>query len=310
MSTWSTADIPDLSGRIAIVTGATSGLGLCCARDLAAHGAHVVMAVRNVAKAEHIAPALRGTHPAATVSTAQLDLSRLASVREFAARMADMHPRIDLLLNNAGLGMQPRRIVTADGFEQQWGVNFLGHFALTALLLPRLLAAAAPRVVSVASNAHKRAHIHWDDPNFTRRYSGTAAYGQSKLACLMFAFELAARAREQHSKLASLAAHPGLATTGFLAATGLPGFMQATGGAVMRLLGQSAEAGAWPLLYAAAMPDAANGDYWGPDGLLEFRGNPTRGKIAPQARQRADWQRLWQMAEEMTGTEYPSMAPA
>jgi NAD(P)-dependent dehydrogenase (short-subunit alcohol dehydrogenase family) len=300
--------MPDQAGRIAVVTGATSGLGLWCARGLAARGAEVVLAVRNTEKGEATANKIRAQYPMAKLSVRELDLASLASVWNFAVRVSDTLPRIDLLLNNAGLGLQPQRIATEDGFEQQFGVNFLGHFALTARMVPTLLRAPAPRVVTVASMAHRRGRILWADPNQTNNYSGRAAYNQSKLACLMFALELAARATEQHSRLASLAAHPGLALTGFIAATLMPGFMQTTGLLATRLIGQSAEAGSWPLLYAATMPDAANGDYWGPDGFKEIRGNPARATVWPHASHRADWQRLWTMAEKMTGLTYPSLA--
>jgi NAD(P)-dependent dehydrogenase (short-subunit alcohol dehydrogenase family) len=307
MSAWPIENMPDLGGRIAIVTGATSGLGLWCARALAARGADVVLAVRNEEKGQRTAEAIRGEFPAAQLSVSALDLASLESVRDFAGRAGASLPRVDLLLNNAGLGLQPRRAVTQDGFEQQWGVNYLGHFALTGLLVPALLHAPAPRVVTVASMAHRRGKILWEDPNQTQGYSGRIAYNQSKLACLMFALELAARAGEQNSRLAGLAAHPGLALTGFIKATGLPGFKQAVGVLASTVIGQSAEAGSWPLLYAATMPDAANGDYWGPDGFLEIRGKPARGGVWPHARSRADWQRLWTMAEQATGVVFPPL---
>ncbi len=308
MAAWNSADIPDQTGRIAIVTGATSGLGLWCVRSLAARGAEVVLAVRDTEKGEATARKLRSQFPLARLHVLELNLASLASVWHFAVRISDTQPHVDVLLNNAGLGLQPDRRVTEDGFEQQFGVNFLGHFALTARLLPSLLHAPAPRVVTVASIAHRRGRILWEDPNQTVGYSGRTAYNQSKLACLMFALELAARATEQHSRLASLAAHPGLALTGFLTATGLPGFMQTAGLLATRLIGQSAEAGSWPLLYAATMPDAANGDYWGPDGFKEIRGNPAHAAIARSAGNRADWQRLWKTAEKLTGQAYPPLA--
>jgi NAD(P)-dependent dehydrogenase (short-subunit alcohol dehydrogenase family) len=217
-------------------------------------------------------------------------------------------PRIDVLLNNAGLGMQPTRHETKDGFEQQFGTNHLGHFALTGLLVPVLLRAPAPRVVTVASMAHRRGAIAWDDLQSQKSYAGRPAYNQSKLANLMFALELAARAKEQGSRLVSIGAHPGLALTGFLAATEMPEWMQTAGVVVSKLVGQSAEAGSWPSLYAAVMPDAANGEYWGPDGLLEIRGMPARGRVWPHAAQRADWQRLWTESEKLTGVAYPPLA--
>jgi len=308
MPAWTHNDMPDQTGRIAVVTGATSGLGTWCARGLAARGAEVILAVRNTEKGEATARSLRSQFPMAKLSVRELDLTSLASIWHFALRASDTLPRIDLLLNNAGLGLQPRRIETEDGFEQQFGVNFLGHFALTARMVPTLLRAPAPRVVTVASIAHRRGTISWADPNQENRYSGRFGYNQSKLACLMFALELAARAAEQHSRLASIPAHPGLALTGMIAASGLPQFTQSLGLLATRILGQSAEAGSWPLLYAATMPDAKNGDYWGPDGIKEIRGNPAPATVWPHARNRADWQRLWTMAESLTKLTFPALA--
>jgi NAD(P)-dependent dehydrogenase (short-subunit alcohol dehydrogenase family) len=307
MAAWTHNDMPDQTGRIAVVTGATSGLGTWCARGLAARGAEVILAVRNTEKGEAIARSLRSQFPMAKLTVLELDLTSLASIWHFALRASDTLPRIDLLINNAGLGLQPNRIVTEDGFEQQFGVNFLGHFALTARLVPSLLRAPAPRVVTVASIAHRRGAISWEDPNQHTSYSGRFGYNQSKLACLMFALELAARAAEQHSRLSSIPAHPGLALTGMLAASGLPGYIQAAGLLATRILGQSAEAGARPLLYAARMPDAKNGDYCGPDGIKEIRGNPARATVWPHARNRADWQRLWSTAESLTKLTFPAL---
>lgn len=308
MADWRSDDIPSQAGRIAIVTGATSGLGERCAHTLARRGAELVLAVRDTARGERMAEAIRGQTPGAKVTVGRLDLADLASVREFAAWAGAALPRIDILINNAGLGMQPRRQETRDGFEQQFGTNHLGHFALTGLLMPALLRAPAPRVVPVASMAHRRGRIHWDDLQLKQGYSGREAYNQSKLANLMFGLELAARAREQNAALSSIPAHPGLALTGFLAATQMPRWMQAAGVLASKLLGQSAEAGSWPLLYAATMPDAANGEYWGPDGKLEIRGRPARGTVWPHARDRADWRRLWTASEALTGVTYPPLA--
>lgn len=308
MPQWRPEMMPDQTGRIAVVTGATSGLGECCAHALARSGAEIVLAVRSADRGARVAEAIRKATPGAKVTVGALDLGSLASVRGFAAWAAETLPRIDILINNAGLGMQPVRHETKDGFEQQFGTNHLGHFALTGLLVPVLLRAPAPRVVAVASMAHRRGTIHWQDPNLRHGYKGRAAYSQSKLANLMFGLELAARCTEQGSVLKSIPAHPGLAVTGFLAATQLPGWMQAVGQVASRVVGHSAEAGARPLLYAATMPDAANGEYWGPDGLLEIRGAPARGRVWPHAQNREDWQRLWSLSEEMTGVSFPALA--
>jgi NAD(P)-dependent dehydrogenase (short-subunit alcohol dehydrogenase family) len=217
-------------------------------------------------------------------------------------------PRVDVLLNNAGLGMQPTRHTTRDGFEQQFGTNHLGHFALTAQLMPALLRAPAPRVVPVASMAHRRGKIAWDDLQSEHPYDGRAAYNQSKLANLMFGLELAARATEQASRLSSIPAHPGFSMTGFIKATEMPGWKQGVANLAGLILGQSAEAGSWPLLYASAMPDAQNGQYWGPDGMLEIRGKPAVGRVWPHAQDRADWQRLWAVSEQLTGVAFPALS--
>jgi NAD(P)-dependent dehydrogenase (short-subunit alcohol dehydrogenase family) len=307
MPSWNTNLIPDQTGRSIIITGATSGLGLCCAETLAARGASVILAVRDSAKGATVADAIRAQHPSARLTVAQLDLASLASVAGFAQHINDTAPRIDVLLNNAGLGLQPARSTTQDGFERQFGTNHLGHFALTAQLIPALLRADAPRVVTVASIAHRRGRILWEDPNQATAYDGRTAYNQSKLANLMFALDLAARADAQGSRLASIAAHPGLSLTGFIAATGMPAYKQWVGIVASRLIGQTAQAGSWPLLYAAAMPDARNGDYWGPDGMLEIRGLPARGKVWPQALVAADRARLWTLSETLTGMKFPSL---
>jgi len=305
MPTWNTNQIPDQSGKTIVITGATSGLGLCCAETLAGRGAHIIMAVRNPDKAAEAVRIIRQRNPTASVTFEQLNLASLASIAAFATRMNNANTRIDVLLNNAGLGLQPQRAATEDGFEQQFGTNHLGHFALTAHLVPALLRAEKPRIVTVASIAHRRGAIHWADPNFATGYSGRTSYNQSKLANLMFALQLAARATAQCSRIESLAAHPGLSLTGFLAATRLPAYQQQIGILASKLIGQTAQAGSWPLLYAAAMPDARNGDYWGPNGFLEIRGIPAFAKSWPQAIVQADQERLWNLSESLTGIVFP-----
>jgi NAD(P)-dependent dehydrogenase (short-subunit alcohol dehydrogenase family) len=308
MPAWTAEDIPSQSGQVAIVTGASSGIGAAAAEDLAAKGAEVVLAVRNQARGDIVRARILGKHPGANVSISLLDLADIASIRAFAERTKATQPKIDILLNNAGLGMQAARAVTKDGFERQLGTNHLGHFALTGLLVPALLRAPAPRVVTIASIAHKRGQIDFANLQGERAYAGMKIYAQSKLANLMFALELDARARAASSKLASLGAHPGIAATGFLAAIGQPAYLEAVGNLVLKLFGQDSSHGALPGLYAATMPDARGGQYWGPDGFAELRGAPALAKIAPQAKNIETRQRLWTISEELTGVSFPPLA--
>jgi NAD(P)-dependent dehydrogenase (short-subunit alcohol dehydrogenase family) len=307
LTNWNAGLIPDLSGKQAIVTGASSGLGFETARALAAKGASVVLAVRDPGRGEAAAAKIRAGQPDAKLTVGALDLASLASVRDFAERMADTLAKLDILINNAGLGLQAKRGVTADGFERQFGTNHLGHFALTGQLIPVLLRAPGPRVVTIASIAHRRGAIDFNDLQTERPYTGRRAYGQSKLANLMFALELDRRARQQSSRLLSAAAHPGVATTGFLAATEKPGPLAALGQFAISILGNSALGGALPGLYAATMPDVLGGQYWGPDGIKEVRGLPALAKLAPQAQDKAVWSRLWTVSEELTGVVYPPL---
>jgi len=308
MTGWTAEQIPDLSGKYAVVTGATSGIGFVAAKALAAKGAEVVLAVRDTAKGEACAEQIRGQARHAKLGVASLDLASLASVRDCAERLADTLPRIDILLNNAGLGLQDRRAVTVDGFERMFGTNHLGHFALTGRLIPALLRAPLPRIVTIASIAHRRGAIALRDLQTENPYSGRRAYGQSKLANLMFALELDRRARAQNSRLISVAAHPGVATTGFIAAIGMPSLVARIAQMGIGLLGNSALAGALPGLYAATMADVVGGQYWGPDGILEIRGAPAPAKLAPLATDRAVWRQLWAASETLTGVTYPSLA--
>lgn len=300
-------NIPDQSAHVAVVTGATSGIGYEAALVLAGAGAEVVLAVRDTVRGEACAARIRNAHPRARVRVHALDLASLASVRAFAAQAHGSIPRIDILLNNAGLGLQRARAVTVDGFERQFGTNHLGHFALTGLLIPNLLAAPAPRVVSIASIAHRRGKIDFDDLQTERPYNGRKAYGQSKLANLIFALELDRRARLVGSKLISVAAHPGVAVTGFVAATQMPSAMATIGNLAISVLGQNAVRGAQPGLFAATMPNVVGGQYWGPDGPMEVRGKPALAKIAPQGLDRDVWARLWVESERLTEVMYPSL---
>jgi NAD(P)-dependent dehydrogenase (short-subunit alcohol dehydrogenase family) len=308
MTGWTAEKMPELSGKYVVVTGASSGIGFEAAQALAAKGANVVLAVRDVARGEACAARIRTAHRDAKLSVSALDLASLASIKDFAERISDTAPRIDILLNNAGLGLQEKRATTFDGFERQFGTNHLGHFALTGRLIPALLRAPLPRVVTIASIAHRRGVIALDDLQTERPYSGRRAYGQSKLANLMFALELDRRARAEKSRLVSVAAHPGVATTGFVAATQMPAVMAKIGQFAISLFGQDAAHGALPGLYAATMPEVQGGQYWGPDGFMEIRGTPALAKLAPQAQDRATWSKLWAASENLTAVTYPNLA--
>ncbi len=305
MTKWSPQQIPSLTGKTAVVTGASSGIGASAADVLAARGAKVVLAVRNEAKGDAVRAGILRRHPAGEAVVEVVDMADLASIRAFGERMAEA--TIDILLNNAGLGMQPVRATTRDGFERQFGTNHLGHFALTGLLLPALLRAPTPRVVAISSIAHRTGSIDFGDLQGERGYKGGKAYNQSKLANLMFALELDRRARAVASRLVSVAAHPGISATGFLAATNMPGYQLTIAGAAVRMLGQDGERGAYPGLYAATMPDVKGGQYWGPDGLLEVRGDPKLAKLSSRAQDREVWARLWTVSEQLTGVTYGSL---
>jgi NAD(P)-dependent dehydrogenase (short-subunit alcohol dehydrogenase family) len=309
MARWTSRDIPDQSGRLAVVTGANSGLGLVTARELARAGARVVMACRNLPKGEAAVSSIRSAVPAADVVLAELDLGDLASVRGFAARLGGERERLDLVILNAGVMAPPRRL-TADGFESQFGTNHLGHFALTGLLLGQLLAAPTPRVVTVSSGAHRMGTINFDDLQSERGYNNWRAYGQSKLANLMFAFELDRRARAAGAGLRSIAAHPGYAATN-LQFAGPAGRVERLSMVIgNKLMAQSAEMGALPTLYAATMPDLAGGSFIGPNGLFDLRGHPHLTTAAGRAYDEDVWRRLWDVSEELTGVRYQFAAAA
>jgi NAD(P)-dependent dehydrogenase (short-subunit alcohol dehydrogenase family) len=281
--------MPDQSGRTLVVTGANSGIGLAAARELAAHGAHVVLAVRDTAKGEAAAAGLSGDP-----EVCALDLADLASVRAFAE---GLDRSIDVLVNNAGVMATPHR-TTADGFELQLGTNHLGHFALAGLLLPRI----QDRVLTISSGGHRIGRIKFDDLQSERSYRRWAAYGQSKLANLLFMYELQRRLDAAGSTLRSVAAHPGYAATNLQSHTeSIQDRIMALGN---RIFAQSDEQGAWPTLYAATTPDLPGGSYVGPDGLLEQRGNPKLVGSSAAARDEATARRLWEVSEELTGVHY------
>jgi NAD(P)-dependent dehydrogenase (short-subunit alcohol dehydrogenase family) len=297
---WTAADIPDQTGRIAVVTGANSGLGFHTSLELARHGARVLMACRNLDKGHAAMEQLHEQAPDADVELRSLDLADLDSVRAFADDFDD--DRLDLLVNNAGVMALPR-MHTADGFEMQLGTNHLGHFALTGLLLPKLLAADAPRVVTVSSNAHKMGRVNFDNLNGDRRYFRWAAYSQSKLANLLFALELQRRAGD---RLTSVAAHPGYAATNLQFQSS-----QTTGNPLDRIanvvankvFAQSDAMGALPVLFAATT-DVSGFTYVGPDGPGEMHGHPRPTVPTSRARNEDDASRLWEVSEELTGVTF------
>jgi NAD(P)-dependent dehydrogenase (short-subunit alcohol dehydrogenase family) len=294
--------MPSLAGRTAVVTGANSGIGWHTAAELARHGAAVTLACRDTERGEAAAAKMRDTG-AADVRVEELDLSSLASVAEFASRWQGP---LDLLVNNAGVMTPPRYRQTADGFELQFGTNHLGHYALTGRLLPALLAADRPRVVTVASIAHFRGKADVLEGNPRERYRPEPAYANSKLANVLFALELQRRAEGQGTALVSVAAHPGVSATNLVTSTqglgAIPG-IRVLAPPVLRLLFQSAEAGALAPLYAATA--AEPGSYTGPQSLRETRGRIGPAKLNPLARDEGLAAKLWDLSEELTGVTYP-----
>jgi NAD(P)-dependent dehydrogenase (short-subunit alcohol dehydrogenase family) len=296
------AEIPSQLGRTAVVTGATSGLGYETALALAKAGAEVILTGRDGRKGQSAIEKISGEVIGAKVSYEHLDLASLASVADFAQRMGDRHC-LDLLINNAGVMALPRRQTTADGFEMQFGTNHLGHFALTSRLLPMLRRASGPRVVSVSSLAHRTGFIDFGDLQGERVYAPWKAYGQSKLATLMFALELQRRSDAAGWNLVSNAAHPGFARTN-LFASGPGGLLSLATDFAAPFFGHSAADGARPILFAATSPEAKPGAYYGPGGMGELRGAPAPATIMPQARDAAAAARLWDISEQLAGTSF------
>ena len=300
---WTARDMSQQAGRTAVVTGANSGLGLVAATEMARARAKVVLACRNTDKGEQAARSIRVEIPGAAVMVEQLDLSSLDSIRAFAERFAAArHAGLDLLINNAGV-MAPPRSETADGFELQFGTNHLGHFALTGLLLGELEGREDARVVTLSSGAHKFGRINFDDLQSEGRYRRWRAYGQSKLANVLFARELDRRLRESGSTVSSLAAHPGYAATNLQSAAA-PAFDRAIMVVTNRLLAQSAEMGALPVLYAATRANLDGGLFIGPDGFEEQRGYPTVVRPVKAGRDEEVAKRLWSVSEQLTGVSY------
>jgi NAD(P)-dependent dehydrogenase (short-subunit alcohol dehydrogenase family) len=301
MAKWTAADIPDQTGRVAIITGANTGLGYETAAALADHGARVVLAVRNLDKGKDAAARITANSPHADVALQELDLTSLDSVRAAADQLRSAHDRIDLLINNAGVMWTPKS-TTQDGFELQFGTNHLGHFAFTGLLLDRLLPVAGSRIVTVSSMGHRiRAAIHFDDLQWERGYSRVGAYGQAKLANLLFTYELQRRLAPRGTTIA-VAAHPGGSRTELT--RNLPALL-ARVTPVIEPLFQGADMGALPTLRAATDPGVLGGQYYGPDGFGEQRGYPKVVASSEKSHDADVQRRLWAVSEELTGVVYP-----
>ncbi|GFZ88324.1 SDR family oxidoreductase [Dyella caseinilytica] len=310
---WSIQSIPPQRGRLAVITGATGGIGFEAALALADAGADVVLTGRDDAKGDAALERIRALHPQATIRYAHLDLASLASVSAFADRFAQEHDALDLLINNGGVMVPPKRFTTADGFELQFGTNYLGHFALTHHLLPLLRKGRKPRVVNVSSLAHRQmAAIHFDDLQWQRRYHPWQAYAQSKLALLMFGLTLQRRSDALGWGLMSNTCHPGYARTGLQ--TSGPNLgkdkPQKFGSLLEPVLSQSAAEGAWPTLLAATSPDARGATYYGPQGLFGLKGPPGVSSIGKRARDQTVAERLWEVSEQLTGVRWPAAREA
>jgi NAD(P)-dependent dehydrogenase (short-subunit alcohol dehydrogenase family) len=301
-------DVPDQTGKLAVITGANSGTGKEATRRLAAAGARVVMAVRTPAKGDAARAEILADHPDAQLEVRRVDLADLDSVREFADGLLAAGTPVDLLVNNAGVMTPPTRMTTADGFELQFGSNYLGPFALTMRLLPLVLAASAPRVVTMSSGMANMGRINFDDLQWERRYRPIAAYSQSKLADLFLARRLAAVADERGWHLVSVAAHPGYTRTNLQTAGASLGRDHTTQALFTRLPflpTQAVEQGVEPLLYAATSPDAVNGGYYGPSRFMELVGPTKPSRLNRRMRDDATAARLWTEAERLTGTSLP-----
>jgi NAD(P)-dependent dehydrogenase (short-subunit alcohol dehydrogenase family) len=307
---WTAADVPDQSGRTAVVTGASGGLGLQTALVLAGHGARVVLACRDLGKAERAAGLIRAQAGPDSVAIVHLDLARMASVAAAAGDIRAACPRLDLLINNAAVMAAPYHR-TEDGFEATFATNHLGHFALTGLLLERLLQTPGSRVVTVSSVGHRDGVMHFDDLQFTQKYSHRHAYWQSKLANLLFTYELSSRLQAAGAPTMALAAHPGVVGTELWRTSSW--LERVVTSPRMRMINfrlvHSVEQGALPTLRAATDPAARAGQYYGPGGRRGYIGYPVLEESSPRSRSEADQRRLWQISEELTGVSYRIPAP-
>jgi NAD(P)-dependent dehydrogenase (short-subunit alcohol dehydrogenase family) len=304
---WTAAQIPALQGKTVLITGANSGIGYQAALELARHGAHVLLACRSQQKGEQALARLLAEAPGSSAELVLLDVSLLADVQRFVAEFLTRQKPLDILINNAGIMALNPRQVTTEGFERQFATNHLGHFALTGLLLPAIMAAPAPRVITVASLAHQGGKIHFDDLQMERNYTPWGAYNQSKLANILFARELARRAIGSH--LLSLPVHPGVSRTSIV--DNGPGDKDLKTFVIFKFakfLTQPDAEGALPTLYAATSPDAHSGDYIGPNGFMEMKGSPVVVKPRPHALDQTTGQRLWTVSEQLTGVVYPPLS--
>jgi NAD(P)-dependent dehydrogenase (short-subunit alcohol dehydrogenase family) len=305
---WTAANIPDLTGKRAIVTGATSGLGLVMATELAAHGAEVTLAARNAHRAEAAKEHILAAHPTARLDIALVDVASLASIRAFATAWLAKNKKLDILVNNAGIMAVPTHQLTEDGFELQFGTNHLGAFALTLLLMPALRKTPGARVVAVASNAHRPSSIDFDDLMREKKYTAWGAYGQSKLANLLFTRELQRRFVAAKVDAIAVAGHPGWASTNLVASGPMKDrgpFAQWLARLGSHFGSQSAEMGALPMLYVATAPGVAGNDYFGPHRMSELKGYPVPARRVPAALSDEDAKRLWTASESLTGIVSP-----
>jgi NAD(P)-dependent dehydrogenase (short-subunit alcohol dehydrogenase family) len=307
MSKWTPRELPSQQGRLAIVTGANSGIGYQTARYLSRAGAAVILACRNREKGDAARAKIVAEQPSAHVESRILDVADLDSVRRFAADFLSGDKPLDLLINNAGVMAIPDRRTTPQGFEMQFGTNHLGHFALTGLLLPALLRQPNSRVVTVASIAHKGGRLNFDDLNAERSYDPRGAYQQSKLANIVFGLEFDRRLRARSAETASVIAHPGVAVTNIVSNGMGAGVKARIVNTLLPLVAQSDDRGSWPLLYAATSPEAHGGGYYGPDGVAEIKGTPVEVKPKPHALNPAAGKQLWEASETLTGVRYDAL---
>ncbi|WP_058041204.1 oxidoreductase [Streptomyces roseifaciens] len=300
---WTAEQIPDQAGRVFVVTGANSGLGLATTRALARRGGHVILAVRDEEKGRRAVAGITAEQPGAGLEVRHLDLADLDSVRAFAEKLHADHSRLDVLINNAGV-MAPPRTLSAQGHELQFACNHLGHFALTGLLLDLLAAGRDPRVVTVSSVNHRKAHLRFDDLTGERSYSPMGFYNQSKFANAVFGQELHLRLTRAGSPVRSLLAHPGYTATNLQTSAPIGLWRLVFGTIGNPLLAQPPARGALPQLYAATDPSAEGGQFIGPDGMAELRGGPTRVELAPAAADSETGRRLWELSERLTDVRF------